>query len=189
MAVFGTSAGRMGIWKYPFCRSSFEKNLEPAILAEKSATAGRGYLSGTVAVLRQRKSPQGLQVPSGLGTIWRGLDHREEERQTIPAFFILRNSALGETIFSGSKRQALSKTGGPGAVGRLWNTPWLGVETKNPSEERTSGYYDRSFRISLGVCCRCAQNGSKAAGEERLERTSRESASKTLALATSTSQA
>ena len=80
MVVFGTSAGHIGIWKYPFCRSSFEKKLEPAILAEKSATAGREYLSGMVAVLRRQKSPQGLQVPSVLGTMWRGLDHREEER-------------------------------------------------------------------------------------------------------------
>ena len=61
--------------------------------------AGRGYLSGTVAVLRRRKSPQGLQVPSGLGTMWRGLDHGEEERRTIPDFSILRNSALAEANF------------------------------------------------------------------------------------------
>ena len=107
--------------------------------------AGRGYLSGTVAVLRQQKSPQGLQVLSGLGTMWRGLDHGAEERQTIPAFSILRNSTLAEANFSGSKRQALAKTGGLGAVGRLWNTPCLGVEAKKPSEERTSGYSRQEF--------------------------------------------
>ena len=189
MVVFGTSAGCMGIWKYPFCRSSLKKNLEAAILVEKSASVGRGYLLGTVAELRQQKSPHVLQVPSGLGTMWRGLDHGEEERQTIPAFSILRNSALADANFSGSKWRALTKTGGPGAVGRSWNTPCLGVEAEKPSEERTSGYSDRSFRISLGACCRCAQNGSEAAGEETVERTSRESASKTLALAMSTNKA
>ena len=142
--------------------------------------AGRGYLSGTVAVLRHRKSPQGLQVPSGLGTM-RGLDHREEERQTIPAFSIMRNSTMAEASFSGFKRQALEKTGGPEAVGRSGKTPCLGVEAEKPSEERTSGYSDRSFRISLGARCRCVQNG-----EETAERTSRESVFKTLALAKST---
>ena len=38
-------------------------------MVEKSETAGRGYLSGIVAVLRRQKSPQGFQDPSGLGTI------------------------------------------------------------------------------------------------------------------------
>ena len=69
MAVFGMLARHIGTWKY----------FEPAILAEKSTLAGRGYLSGTVVVLMGWKSPQGLQVPSGLGTTWRGLDHGEEE--------------------------------------------------------------------------------------------------------------
>ena len=43
----------------------FKKKLEPAILAEKSAKAGRGYLSGTKVVLRHWISLQGLQVSSG----------------------------------------------------------------------------------------------------------------------------
>ena len=154
MAVFGTSLGCMGIWKYPFCRSSLKKNFEPAILAEKSATAGRGYLLGMGTVSRQQKSPLGLQVLSGLGTMWRGLDHGEEECRTNPAFSILRNSALAEANLSGSKGGALAKTGGPKAVGRSLNIPCLGVEAEKPSEERTSGYSNRSFRISLGACCR-----------------------------------
>ena len=79
--------------------------------------------------------------------------------------------------------------GGPGAVGRLRNTPCLGVEAKKPLEERTSGYSNRSFRISLGACCRWAQNESEAAGKETAERMSRESASKPLALATLTNKA
>ena len=73
-------------------------------------------------------------------------------------------------------------------MGRLWKTP-LVVEAEKPSEERTSGYFDRSFWISLGACCRWAQNGSEAAGEETAEKKSRESAYKTLALATSTNKA
>ena len=43
-------------------------NMEITFL-EKSAMVGRGYQSGTVAVLSRRKCPQGLQVPSGLGTM------------------------------------------------------------------------------------------------------------------------
>ena len=60
-------------------------------------------------------------------------------RRTIPAFSILRNSALGEASFSGSKRWALVKTGGPGAVGRSWKTPCLSVEAKKLSEEGRLG--------------------------------------------------
>ena len=47
----------------------WKKNLEHEILAEKSEPEGRRYLSVTVVVLRRRKSPQGLQFPSGLGTM------------------------------------------------------------------------------------------------------------------------
>ena len=72
--------------------------------------------------------------------MWRGLNHGEEECRTIPTFFILRNSALAEASFSGSKWRAFAKTGGPGAVGRLWKTPCLGVEAEKLLEERTSGY-------------------------------------------------
>ena len=140
------------------------------MLAEKSATTGRGYLSGTVVLLRRRKLPQGLQVPSGLGTMWRGLDHREKERRTIPAFSILRHSALAEASFSGSKRQALTKTGGPGALGRSWKTSCLGVEAKKPLEERTSGYSYRSFRISLGACFRCARRTDRRQLEKKQQR-------------------
>ena len=121
---------------------------------------------------REAKKPK--EAKEG-GTMKRGLDQGEEECQKIPAFSILRNSALAEASFSGSKQRALVKTGGP----------CLGVEAKKPWEERKSGYSNRSFRISLGARCRCAQNGSEAAGEEMAERTSREYASKTLALGTS----
>ena len=76
--------------------------------------------------------------------------------------------------------------GGPGTVGRSWETPCLGVEAKKTLEKRKSGYSDRSFRISLGAW---AHNRSEAAGEETAERTSRVSASKTLALATSINKA
>ena len=120
--------------------------------------------------------------------MWRGLVHREEEGRTIPAFSILRNFGGSEASFQGSKGRALAKTGGPGTVGRSWKTPCLVVEAENPSEERTSEYSDSSFRISQGACWRWMQNGSEAAGEETAERTSRESASKTLALATSTNK-
>ena len=96
-----------------------EKNLELEILADKSETEGREYLSRIVAVLRQRKSPKGLQEPSGLGTMGRGLDHGEEDRRTIPAFSILRNSAArAEVSLSGSRWRALVNPGDPGIVGR-----------------------------------------------------------------------
>ena len=130
---------------------------------------GRGYLSGIVAVLRRRKSPQGLQLPSGLGTMRRGLDHEEAERQTIHAFSILRNSALVEASNSGSKRLALAKTGGPGAVGRLRKTLCLGVEAEKPLEERKSRYSNRGFRISLGACCRCVHSWRRN-GREDIQR-------------------
>ena len=68
-------------------------------------------------MLSRWKSQQGLQVPSDLGTMWRGLDHREEEGRTIPAFSILQNSAWAEASFPGSKWWALAKTGGPGLWG------------------------------------------------------------------------
>ena len=35
MAVWEMSVGLIGIRKYPLCRSSWEKNLEPEILEEK----------------------------------------------------------------------------------------------------------------------------------------------------------
>ena len=60
-------------------RSSLEKKNS----AEKLAIVRRGYLSGTVAVLRQRKSLKGLQDPSGLGIMRRGLDQGEDELPTI----------------------------------------------------------------------------------------------------------
>ena len=40
------------------------------------------------------------------------------------------------------------KKGGPGTVGRSWNTPYLGVEAGKLLGERTSGYSEMSFRIS-----------------------------------------
>ena len=71
-------------------------------------------------------------------------------------------------------------------VGRWWKTPCFRVDDEHPSEDKTSGHLERSFLISLGAVWRWAQNGSKGEGEETVERTSRESASKTGALATST---
>ena len=55
----------------------------------------------------------------------------------------------------------------------------LRVQAENPSEDRTSGYSEKSFLISLRAVWRGAQKGSEAEGEEMVERTSRESASKT----------
>ena len=140
-------------------------------------------MSGTVGVLRRWKSPRGLQVPSGLGTIRRGLDHGEEEHRTIPTFSILRNSALADASFSGSKRQALGKTGGPGAVGRSCKTPYLGVEAKNCKKR---GRQDTPTGVS-GFLWEPAVDVRKT-DRRQLEKTSRESASETLALATSTNK-
>merc|ERR1711860_2484 len=80
--------------KYPFTRSRVENTWEPATLFVKSRMFGTGYLSGTVALLRRRKSPQGRQEPSGFGTICRADAHGELLRRTMPAFSILSNSAL-----------------------------------------------------------------------------------------------
>ena len=41
MGVFGTSAGRMGNWKYPFYRSSLEKN-SGSVEATKITTGSPG---------------------------------------------------------------------------------------------------------------------------------------------------
>ena len=101
----------------------------------------------------------------------------------------LKNSALAEASFLESKQNALAKTRGPGNVRRSWNTQCLGVEAEKPSQERTLGYSEGSFRISLGTVWKRAQNGSEAEGEGTAERTSRESASRTQTLATSTNKA
>ena len=72
----------------------------------------------------------------------------------------------------------------------LWYVSRFRESVRNVYKQKISlKRVGRSFWISLGVCCRFAQNGSEAAGEETAERTSRESASKTLALTTSTSKA
>ena len=65
----------------------------------------------------------------------------------------------------------------------------LQEEAEKPSEERMSGYSERSFLISLEAIWRCAQKGSAAEADEMAESTSRESASKTQDLATSTRRA
>ena len=66
---------------------------------------------------------------------------------------------------------------------RFWKTSCLGVEAEKSSKEGTSGSSNRILQISLGACCRWAQDSTEAAGEETAERTSRESVSKTLAQA------
>ena len=63
------------------------------------------------------------------------------------------------------------------------------MEAEKPLEERTSGYSKRSFLISLGAAWRCAKKGSAEEGEDMAERTSREVASSTQALSTSTRRA
>ena len=109
-----------------------EKNLVPEVLAEKSETGGRGYLSGIVAVLRQQKSPQGLRVPSGLRTMWIGLDHGDKDQRTIPVFSILRNSTWVEASLSGFRQLALGNTGGLGTVGNSMKTACFGVKAEKP---------------------------------------------------------
>ena len=120
---------------------------------------------------RQRKSLRGLQVPLGLGTMWRGLDHGEEERQTIPAFSILRNSVWAEASLPGSKQRALANTGGPGTVERSWKTPCLGEEAEKPVEERTAGYSEGVSRFHsepAGDGRRTVRGGRRRNGEERI---------------------
>ena len=114
MAVFGLSAGRFGIWR---------RNQQQQQRISVRNDGG----------VRRWKSPQGLQVPSGLGTMW-GEDWTMSNNT---CFLHLEKLHLG------------SKLGGPGTVGMFWKTPCFGLEAEKPLEERTSGYSDRSFWISL----------------------------------------
>ena len=119
-------------------------------VGESSGMVGRGYLSGTMVVLcgSPHKVSRFHQVQGLYG---------EDFTRVKRTFSILRNSALAEASLSGSRWCALAKTGGPGTVGRSWKTPCFGVEAEKPSEERTSGYSERSFLISLGAAWRFAQ--------------------------------
>jgi hypothetical protein len=72
MAVFCTSAGCIGIWRYPFLKSILLKTLHPATLTANSIIFGKGYASGTVTVFSLLKSPHGRQDPSGFCTIVAG---------------------------------------------------------------------------------------------------------------------
>ena len=100
----------------------------------------------------------------------------------------LKKLRLGGGQFPRIQTVGFGKKGGPGTVGRSWNTPYLGVEAGKLLGERTSGYSEMSFRISLGAVWRWGQNRSKAEGEGTVERTSRESESSTQAPATSTNK-
>ena len=50
--VSHTSMDSIGIWWYPYLRSSFVKNLVPFILSMSSSIHGRGYMFFTKILLR-----------------------------------------------------------------------------------------------------------------------------------------
>jgi hypothetical protein len=52
-AVFFLSLGAMGTWWKALTKSILEKTGQPSMLAERSIRLGKGYLSGTVMVLRR----------------------------------------------------------------------------------------------------------------------------------------
>ena len=93
------------------------------------------------------------------------------------AFSMAENSALATESLSGSRRQALAKTGGPGCVRRWWRIWWQGGEAVKPLEERTSGKSKRRLEIHFGmerkVALREEDGGGKDArhkeGEELLK--------------------
>jgi len=118
----------------------------------------------------------------------KGEDQGELDLRIIPAFSMAENSAWADANFSGSRRRALAKTGGPGCVRRWCLTPWRGLEAVKPSEDATSGNSERRSAMHLGVARRLALGGD-ATGSGEVGSTMvgevGESALKTLWLATS----
>jgi hypothetical protein len=53
-AFFLRSSGAMGTWWKAFTKSILEKTVQPSMLAGRSIRLGKGYLSGTVMVLRRQ---------------------------------------------------------------------------------------------------------------------------------------
>ncbi len=74
--------------------------------------------------------------PSGLGIIWSGDHHGEFEWRTIPADSRARNSAWLILSLSGSRQQALAKTGRL-EVSKKWRTPWRGLSIADKTGKRS----------------------------------------------------
>ena len=98
--------------------------------------------------------------------MWKGDAKCEVEWWIMPAFSMAENSALATVSLSGSRHQALAKTGGLGCVRRWWRIWWQGGEAVKPSEERTSGKLERRSEIHFGVEMRVAWREGDGGGEE-----------------------
>lgn len=81
---------------------------------ECSWRCGTGYLSGTVALFRVRKSPQGCQSPGVcLGTMCKGEDQLLDEGRIMPSSSIWSNSCRAIRSLSGVRRRVRADTGEP----------------------------------------------------------------------------
>ena len=94
--------------------------------------------------------------------MWKGDAKCEVEWWIMPAFSMAENSALATVSLSGSRHQALAKTGGLGCV-RRW---WQGGEAVKPSKERTSGKSERRLEIQFRAERRVAWREGDGRGEQ-----------------------
>ena len=91
MAIFWTSAGRIGIWKYPFCRSSFKKI--------ETSYPGREISNGGQSIsVRNGGSVEATQITTGSPGTVRFMYHVEKRRRGVsnnPCFLHLEKLHLG----------------------------------------------------------------------------------------------
>jgi hypothetical protein len=123
----------------------------------------RGYLSGAVMVLRRRKSPQGHQELSFLGTMCRGNAHAEFDHLMITAFLSFLSSALAILSLYGANRLGQANTERWLPV-LMWCST-LCVGEGSVSDLTMEGYFARSRLTDSGMALLTSCSGVSAASE------------------------